>query len=405
MKKRSVLLSIALSLVLVLTLGACGSSASSEAPVEAEEAAAEEAPDEESPAEEEPKEESSLEVIPENEETGENEAVVRELTEATDPLLSEETETFPVEGEYTVFGMRNEGLLAEASALGLSSSLTLNESGGSMTMDEDSMEIKEWTRAGDIITIVMADNSSADGTIHDGIIELDIYGTGDLVLYYAREGADISSYELLSPEDLLQKISEREKENAPDSKTGSLLKAIDPAAGAHLNYSVRNDYMDSVRDYDVHEKDGVFYSFRTLNVAGYKDSIATFFKDGAAYTLYPEQKTGILATESSSTILKNNILMLDDLYKLISTRGVRTDFTTGTREVGGVTYEVEVFPAESEYETETAFYYDSEGRLAYCLESAQVVDTMELGESFYTINVIDDAVDETLFDISGYTIE
>ena len=72
------------------------------------------------------------------------------------------------------------------------------------------------------------------------------------------------------------------------------------------------------------------------------------------------------------------------------------------KEVDGVSYTVEVYPG-SDYLAEAAFYFDDTGRLAYILEGAPVI-MPSLGEAFYAINAIDAAVDESLFDISAYTV-
>ena len=406
MKKKTLCLPLALLLALSLTLCSCGSSASSAVPDKTAEAV-EDSPAEES-SEEEPAdapEEAVGETVDEDTADDKDAEAVKALDEAVDPIRDDIAGTIPAEGTYTLFGVRNEGLLADAEALGMISTLILEENGGSMSMNEDEMAVKEWSRAGDIITLVMEDDSSASGTFHDGIFELDLFGTGEMILYFAQESADISSYELLGAEEVIQKLEERERENAPDSKTAAVMKAIDPAAGAHLNYEVHTDYMDSNRVYDVHEKGGVYYSYRTTTVGSFSQSMITFFENGTASNLYPDEMRGIVVTETQSDYLKNNILLLDDLYKLIATRGIRSDYTEETRDLEGITYDVEVFPAESDYDTEAAFYFDSEGRLVYVAESARVVDIMEIGESFYTIHAIDDAVDEAVFDISAYTFD
>ena len=69
----------------------------------------------------------------------------------------------------------------------------------------------------------------------------------------------------------------------------------------------------------------------------------------------------------------------------------------------GVSYSVEVFPAQ-DYTPETAYYFDGDGKLVHILSGAPVM-MPELGETFYTIHVMDTAVDESLFDLSGYAIE
>ena len=54
-----------------------------------------------------------------------------------------------------------------------------------------------------MLTVVLTDGSSAQAVIGNGILELDILGTGDMLLYYAQDGADISGYELMSVDEIL----------------------------------------------------------------------------------------------------------------------------------------------------------------------------------------------------------
>ena len=94
--------------------------------------------------------------------------------------------------------------------------------------------------------------------------------------------------------------------------------------------------------------------------------------------------------------------MLDDLYSVIYQRVLRTDFTVESRELEGVSYTTEIYPGQN-YMQEAAFYYDEAGRLVHVLVAAPQI-APELGETFYTIYAIDEAVNDALFDISGYTI-
>ena len=76
----------------------------------------------------------------------------------------------------------------------------------------------------------------------------------------------------------------------------------------------------------------------------------------------------------------------------------------GRDELDGVSYTAELFPATG-YTAEAAFYFGDDGRLAFCFKGAPVIKTAaEIGETVYTVYAIDEAVDEALFDISGYAI-
>lgn len=85
-------------------------------------------------------------------------------------------------------------------------------------------------------------------------------------------------------------------------------------------------------------------------------------------------------------------------------RAWRLDYTNETRNLDGVTCTIDVYPA-SGYEAEAAFYFDEEGDLVRLVEGPPVIDVgVEIGESVYSIESIDTAVDESLFEITGYHI-
>ena len=288
-----------------------------------------------------------------------------------------------VEGDYTLFAAGFAGQIQESSELGTGSVLTLEKGGkGSLSFDEESMEITAWTLEGDTISLALADGSTATGELlkEYGVIELD----AGYVYYYGQAGAD---------QDAVLR---------PDTKLFALYDSIDAKAGAHLQYSVHTDYMDSTSRFDVHVRDGVYYSSRTTEVSGYEDTKVTFFRDGTAYLLDPAQMTLSVATTTASSLVRDNVLMMDQLYSAIFSHARGTDFTEETRELDGVTCQVYVYPA-TDYQAEASFWFDEEGNLVRYEEGAPVIETtIELGESVYTVGGIDTAVDESLFDISGY---
>ena len=265
------------------------------------------------------------------------------------------------EGVYSMFAMGFGGQVKGVSEQEGSSVLTLNEGGtGSFSFDEDTMDISSWTVDGNAVTVTLTDGSSSAGVIHreHGVIEMDISG---YTVYYGREGADTEAY------------------LTPTSRLSALYNSIDALAGAHLSYRLHTDFMDANSVYDVHAKDGAYYSAATVQASGFENTTATFYKDGTVYSL----------NLGSMTVLS---------------RAVRSDFTTETREVDGVTYTVDIYPAGS-YEAEGAFYFDDAGNLVRYVEGPPVIETgIDIGESVYTIESIDTAVNEALFDISGYQI-
>ena len=290
------------------------------------------------------------------------------------------------EGVYSLFAMGYGGQVISVAGQDASSVLTLSEGGtGSLSFDEDSMEISSWTVDGDALTVALADGSSNAGVIHreHGVIEMDMSG---YTFYYGREGADTEAY------------------LAPGSRLFVLYNSIDAQAGAHLSYRLHTDFMDANSIYDVHAKDGAYYSAATVQASGYESTTATFYKDGTVYSLNLGSMTGMSVMSVPSSLLANNPLTMDTLYAAIQRRAVRSDFTTETRDVDGVSYTVDIYPAGS-YEAEGAIYFDDAGNLVRYVEGPPVIETgIDIGESVYTIDSIDTAVNESLFDISGYQI-
>lgn len=305
-----------------------------------------------------------------------------------------QAETLPVEGEYTLFAIENEGYLVQSDSMGMTSVLRLDAGGtGYMTFNADGMDITQWSAEGAGLTITLADGGNAGATLDQGVLALDLYGNGVMILYFALPQADLSAYHPMTMEELRAALT-------PSSRLYALYGTLDAAAGLHMRYDVDLEYMNAHQSYDVHTKNGVYYSLRTSRVNSLEGSTITFFRDGAAYNLDPEKHTGRLVTTTSSSVITDNVIRMDNLYAAISANAQRTDYGQETREVDGVAYTVEVFPAQSEYESAAAFYFDEAGSLRYCQEINPT-----LGESFYTLQVLDGAVDESLFDISGYTIQ
>ena len=142
---------------------------------------------------------------------------------------------------------------------------------------------------------------------------------------------------------------------AAASAEGSLLPAVienvDAAAGAHLNYTVSR--LSAVTVSDAHAKGTSYCRIETTEAYGVTVRKGTCFVDDTAYSLQPDDKEAIIAISTSSPIIKSNVLLLDTLYKLIYSNIGRTDYTTETREVEGVSYTVEVYPG-SGYTAEAA---------------------------------------------------
>ena len=188
---------------------------------------------------------------------------------------------------------------------------------------------------------------------------------------------------------------------------GSMLDAVyagmDAGTGAHLVYSIVISSMsDIVPVRDVHAKAGSFYSMETSSLYGYTFRSGECFLGDTAYSLNPENMEARVATTVSSSIIKNNVLQLDDLYRVIAKRAGRTDYTTETRDVEGKACTAEVYP-EKGNDAEAVFCFDESGNLVFVVEGAPPV-MPSIGESFYTVKKMDADVDESLFDISAYMV-
>ena len=324
-----------------------------------------------------------------------------ETPEAASSVPAAEVE-LSTEGVYQLFAMQRDGFLIDPKAVESSSVLTLEEKGGSLTMEapdsNQALTLSSWEVENDRLTLNVDDGSTASGTLSNGVIELDIFGTGDMILYYAVEGADLSGYKVLNKEEYQQAF-----DAAHDSRLYALWKSLDTEKGVHLRYQVKLESVDLPQDYDVQGKGGSSFSLRTTEVSGREIRAATFYQDGTAYNLDPDKKTGRVVTTSTLDVLLTNAIMTDSLYRTIATRSQEMEYTKEERERKGKTYSVEVFPG-SEYQGETAFYYDEDGNLKYCIESASKA-APDLGETTYAIKEISQGVDETIFDLSGYDIE
>lgn len=309
----------------------------------------------------------------------------------------------PVEGEYTLFAVRNQGYTVSAQEMDASATMILKEGGsGSMTFGEDSMDISSWSLEGDTITITMLDESTASGQARGGIVELDIYGTGDMLLIFAQEAADTSSYTLLTAEEVQEQIAAAEA--ASKTRVGAVVDSIDAVAGAHIKYQLRLDSMGAVQEIDAYAKGGSYYASKTTKVAGTESTLVTVIKDGKVYNLYPDKLTGSYVTDLPLSITDKDILLMDSLYSELRTASARTDSSEQEREAEGSTYSADVYP-QTEYSPEKVFFFAEDGQLIYCFSAAPLVESASfVGDSFYTVETIDSEVDESLFDISAYTI-
>lgn len=403
MKRTGILAVAAAAMLVVNGLCACGGGAAAPAQTTAAAAAAAETTAAQTEAKKESEAAEAKETTAAKEETkAETSAETKEAAPETKPAKE-----FSVDGEYKLFGVYAEGFTVNAAEMEMSSVLKLEKGGtGSMSMDTDEMAVSKWEDSDGTVTITMEDESSAEAKFHDGILEMDIFGTGDMIMYYAQEEADISGYELLTLEQVLEKRAEAEAgKKAVDSKVGALWQTLDTKSGVHMNYSRTIAKMNAEQKFDVQGRDGVYYSSRTSKTGSLEGTTITFFEDGKLYNLDPGKKTGVIVTTTSSDIVSKDVMRLDDLYKAIGTSAESAEFTEETREIDGTTYAAEVFPA-GDYTPEGAFCFNDSGELVYYIEGTTPAKKgIDNGEIVYKINAIDTKIDEELFDISGYKID
>ena len=101
----------------------------------------------------------------------------------------------PYAGTWQLVGAEDEGLLAEPSVLGLSGALVLKDNGtGTLSLNGGDTAIKSWNVKDSAVTVKTAEDEF-EGTLENGILALGF--DGGTCLYFAVEGTDISSLELL----------------------------------------------------------------------------------------------------------------------------------------------------------------------------------------------------------------
>lgn len=189
---------------------------------------------------------------------------------------------------------------------------------------------------------------------------------------------------------------------AQDSRVKAYWGTIDSKGGVHMAYGETNESMGSEATVDAQAKGSSYYSKETMTVKGYTNTKITAMIDGVAMNLDVDAKTGRVATTTTSQVAKNPMLM-DDVYKALWTCAKLSPSSTEKGEMDGVAYTVETY--KQQYTADDMFYFDDEGNLAYYVQGSMKSGNTEIGETVYKINAIDAAVDESLFDVSGYAIE
>lgn len=306
----------------------------------------------------------------------------------------------PVEGDYTAFAVQYNGQTVSAEELQMDLAMTLRADGtGSMRSDAEEMELT-WSLTDGTLTITMADGGIADAPFENGIAALDLYGDGSMVIYCAQAGADTSGIQVMSMDEIREKL----ESEMGGSRVNMVWRGTVEQDGTHLKYDKKTEELDALQHFEVYSRGGEFCSCQKTEVSGREQELRVLFRDGKAYNLYPKDMTGNIATTTDSAAIADNVLMLDPLYAVIFRYARQTGFTEESRNFNGTTCTAAVYPA-TEYTPETVFFFDEADRLVGVVEGKPAVNSaLEIGETEYTVYAIDDQIDETLFDISGYTI-
>lgn len=113
------------------------------------------------------------------------------------------SELAAVSGKYELFGHGLDGYVLAAEDM--TSELTLKSSGkGTLSINGESGAISSWSLDGDSITLRAGDDTIR-GTLRDGVLILDFEGGN--TLYYAMEGADVSSVPVMRSEEYYEAMT------------------------------------------------------------------------------------------------------------------------------------------------------------------------------------------------------
>ena len=187
---------------------------------------------------------------------------------------------------------------------------------------------------------------------------------------------------------------------AEGSLVDSVYNSLNPDAGIHLNYTMLVPSMNIEINYDVHAKGISHYQTKTSQGYGATIVDVSCFIGDTSYILKPDTMEAQVVMTLSPTLLKYyNFLGQDELGKLLKKWAGSSGYSIETREVNGIPYTVEVYPA-GEDGTENAFYFDYLSRLTYIRDDSLAI----IGERFITVNAIDTEINESLLDISAYTV-
>lgn len=303
-------------------------------------------------------------------------------------------------GSYEIRAMEMEGYTMSPDALAISGGMTLREGGtGTFKMNAVQRKITDWGMVGNHMVITVSDGSIFMGTYGNGIALLDITGNGEYYAMFARDDADLSNLELLSLEEVQDRIK-----GEGQSLLYAQLSVVSGKPDAHLKYKMYTDYQNSVQEIETFRRNSKVYMKQTTKSDGGDKENIVFYDDGAVFELSPETKTGNLVTKRATTSLLTSPMSIDPLYlnMHLYINNIPDEITE--EEIQGTEYDVYLFE-ETEKRPVIRFYFLKNGKLSRVVEGAPAEDpTFEFGKAVYIIEAIDNEVDEEVFDISAYDI-
>ena len=184
------------------------------------------------------------------------------------------------------------------------------------------------------------------------------------------------------------------------SQLAAFFKTLDNEAGFHIRYELEIMGYNSI--YDDQAKGDFFFERNYIEQLGSSDSDSLkVYRDGKMYSMKKSEMTGIYMDVPEIEDFHYFGAMFCTIYQNVMTRVLEPAYETIEYTVGESTFKAEKYPAQSEYGVEQIFCFDENGSLAYMINCAN--ESIGLGEYVYKIDAIDDVVDESLFDITGYT--
>ena len=199
------------------------------------------------------------------------------------------------------------------------------------------------------------------------------------------------------------------------SQLAAFFKTMDPEKGIHI--IAQYEVLGMVTTIESQSKGQNYYS--TMSIEGLpSDGSFELYADNRLYKMnadktgyYTEISDGeILAQQFASQLTGEEVdipenveiqpVVLDKIYSFINAHVRQSEYEKLEQEVDGVVLTAEKYAALSEYGDDQTFCFDEMGRLVYILNPASEL----FGTPAITFKIlqIDEMVDESLFDTTGF---